>query len=519
MSKKTKILPGIFMVLSLISAILFRTCRYNWVFLNSNFGFDLPIILFMPMVILTLLFGILFVLNINGSKLYERKFYKPLLIISCVLSSVLFVFAVSYATGCAIDEMTQGFTIYLLKTLSEGAVLMAVPFFVVFYPKLSCKAKKAVGALALAIAILFSVNSLCPLTPYKITSDPMVIDNRKEYSIVFSTNDIGTAYAEYTYQGKEYKVYDNSGGRLNGDSKIHSIAVPYEHLRNNTYKIGSTRVIEEFGYGSRLGASVESEAYEFRINETDEQTWLVISDWHSKLKNAYSAINNFGTEYDGVILLGDSSPSMDFEQQAVTTIVEFGGQVSGGTMPVLYARGNHETRGDYANDLPDALGLEQLYYTSDIGPYSFVVLDSGEDKEDSHIEYGGLNDYSTYRADMIEWLQGVEVENDKVIAISHSWKISIVEPELSQIGWAELDRLGTRLTLSGHQHACRILGENEDYEKEIKEKYPDIIAYLDGGKTNDGGYIASLLTLDEEGFNLRAVDDIGNEILNESFTW
>ena len=180
MTKKTKILSGIFMILSVISAILFRTCRYNWVFLNSNFGFDLPIILFMPMVILSIWFGILFIMNIYGSKLYEQKFYKPLLIISCILSSVLFIFAVSYATGCAIDEMTQGFTIYLLKTLGEGAVLMAVPFFVIFYPKLSCKAKKAVGALSLAIAILFSVNSLCPLTPYKITSDPTVIDNGKE---------------------------------------------------------------------------------------------------------------------------------------------------------------------------------------------------------------------------------------------------------------------------------------------------------------------------------------------------
>ena len=72
----------------------------------------------------------------------------------------------------------------------------------------------------------------------------MVIDNGKEYSIVFSTSDQGTAWAEYTYNGKDYKVYDHTGGRKKGDSNIHSISVPYDHLRNNSYKVGSTRVIE-----------------------------------------------------------------------------------------------------------------------------------------------------------------------------------------------------------------------------------------------------------------------------------
>lgn len=185
---------------------------------------------------------------------------------------------------------------------------------------------------------------------------------------------------------------------------------------------------------------------------------------------------------------------------------------------MLYVRGNHETRGAYAKDLPVALGIEQFYYTADIGPYSFVVLDSGEDKADSHIEYGGMNDYNTYRSDMIEWLKGVEVKNKKVIALSHSWKLSDIEPELSAEGWSELDRLDTRLLLSGHEHKCRFIGENEGYEKEVKEKYPDIIAYIDGGKKKDD-YIASLLTLNEKGFEIKAADNLGNEILNESFSW
>lgn len=185
---------------------------------------------------------------------------------------------------------------------------------------------------------------------------------------------------------------------------------------------------------------------------------------------------------------------------------------------MLYVRGNHETRGAYAKDLPVALGIEQFYYTTDIGPYSFIVLDSGEDKDDSHIEYGGMTDYNTYRADMIDWLKGTEVKNDKVIALSHSWEISEVEEELSLSGWAELDRLGTRAFLSGHEHQCRFIGDREGKEKELNEKYPDIIGYVDGGKVGEA-YVANLLTLNENGFKIYAIDNNGNVFTDEKFEW
>ena len=128
------------------------------------------------------------------------------------------------------------------------------------------------------------------------------------------------------------------------------------------------------------------------------------------LKTAYAAIEYVG-DYDAVILMGDATPGVDYEEEVVKNIVEFAGKLSEGSMPVLYTRGNHETRGEYANKLADALGLDKFYYTADMGNYSFIVLDSGEDKDDSHAEYGGMTDYNTYRADMIEWLKGVNVNN------------------------------------------------------------------------------------------------------------
>jgi len=527
MKKNSKILssnafPSVFLVLSLLAAILFRASRSNWVFINKTVGIEsFSVILLTLMALTAVLFGVLLVIRLytkDEASFNAKKYYRVLLSIGAVLTGVLFVFAMIYSMGLALSESSEVFFLTLRKTLSEGATLIIVPCLALFFPKLSCKVKKVVLAVLIVATVLSGINAFSPLKPYKITSEPMVIDNGNEYSIVFSTNDYGTAYAEYTFEGKTYKVFDNTGGRLNSNSKIHSVAVPYEHLRNNTYTVGSTRVVEEFSYGSRRGKTVTSAEYNFTFNDSDKQTWLVISDWHTMLDDAYKAISNLAKDYDAVILLGDASPGVDFEEQVISNIVDFGGEVSGGTKPVLYVRGNHETRGSYANDLPVALGLERFYYTADIGPYSFVVLDSGEDKDDSHIEYGGMNDYNTYRADMIKWLKGIEAKNEKVIALSHCWEISGVEEELSLAGWAELDRLDTRLLLSGHEHVCRFLGTNEGKEKELKEKYPDIIGYIDGGKI-EGGYIASLLTLDKNSFEIYAVDTQGNEIIKESFNW
>ena len=62
------------------------------------------------------------------------------------------------------------------------------------------------------------------------------------------------------------------GGRLNSNSKIHSISVPYEHLRNNTYSVGSTQVLEQYSYGSHRGKTVNSKKYTLKYNDSENQT-------------------------------------------------------------------------------------------------------------------------------------------------------------------------------------------------------------------------------------------------------
>ncbi len=510
---------GVFLILSVVAPVLFYACRPTWVFVGVTVGTDIfPTLLLGLFTLIAVLMTVLTALKVyKGSSVTDKKAYGAAAVTGTVLSLVSFIVSVAFAAGHIADESREVYLLYLKESLPTATVIAVIGFLALFYPALSCKAKKAVSALALVFITVLGVCSFVPLTPYRITSTPMVVDNGEGYSVVFSTSDCGTGYIEYTYDGKDYKVYDATGGRLNADGKIHSMSVPYEHLQNNSYKVGSVRIIEQYSYGSRRGKEVVSDEYTLSYVGGDDRNILVISDWHTMLDKAYDAIGYLG-DYDSVILLGDSSPGVDFEDQVIRNIVQFGGQVSGGTKPILYVRGNHETRGAYAGEIMTSLGLDSFYYKSESDPYTFIILDSGEDKDDSHIEYGGMTDYNTSRAEMIKWLGGTEAENEKVITLSHAWQISEVEEELSLAGWDEIDRLGTRLIISGHTHQCRLIGEGSEEEQKIFSAHPDIIGYMDGGKSGEK-YIASKMTLSSDGIDLIAYDNLGEKVFEDSFGW
>lgn len=135
------------------------------------------------------------------------------------------------------------YSLYLKKSLYNAAFFILVPFLALFLPFFKGKKRIAAASTALAVISGIFIFSVFPIGSYKITSEPVVINTGTDYSVVFSTSHKGTGFIEYSYEGKDYKVYDNNAGRLNTDSKIHSINIPYEHLQNNSYKIGSVRVI------------------------------------------------------------------------------------------------------------------------------------------------------------------------------------------------------------------------------------------------------------------------------------
>ena len=280
--------------------------------------------------------------------------------------------------------------------------------------------------------------------------------------------------------------------------------MPKEHLNSNRYRVGSKRVIDELSYGGRSGKEVVSDYYEFNAPSGSEQKYLTVSDWHTHLDKVYEAAKYAG-DYNGIILLGDPAPGLMFEDEIKEYIVEFGGELSKGVMPIIYVRGNHETRGKEAANLPDYLGLDSFYYTTEYGDYSFLVLDSGEDKEDNHPEYGGMVDYGQYRKSMVEWMKTLPKTDKKTIALVHSYEICI-EEDLSSSAYSELNRLDVKQIISGHTHTCEFLENN------------GMNVYIDGGHSG-GTFIISKLTLTESDYTLEAWNDNGRQVFQKVISW
>src|SRR5690606_11752660 len=100
-----------------------------------------------------------------------------------------------------------------------------------------------------------------------------------------------------------------------------------------------------------------------------------------------------------------------------------------------------------------------LYYLLRRGPVCFVVLDSGEDKPDSDIEYSGIVNFDEYRTKQAEWLKEALRQSEYVNA---PYKVVICHmPPLE--GWHGADEVigkfvpllnaaGAQIMLSGHLH-------------------------------------------------------------------
>jgi len=142
--------------------------------------------------------------------------------------------------------------------------------------------------------------------------------------------------------------------------------------------------------------------------------------------------------------------------------------------PVVFAMGNHETRGrefdKYSVLFPTNTG--KPYYSFRQGPVAFLVLDASEDKKDSHSAYFGYAHFNDYRLEEIEWLKKAIKEKSfktapKKVVIMHMPTIIGSKGRTTQKWITEnfapiLESAGIDLMLSGHLHdmAVKASGEN-----------------------------------------------------------
>lgn len=503
-SKSTAI---VCMGVSALAVLLNYAFRFGYVFIDNTLfnGFSLG--LFIIAVLDAALLTAVSVLKMKDSDKCNAKGFKVLQVITELFAAVFsivvlvnFIVAGRESTSVAI-KMCREILPFWLAIVGVTAALFIIPNIK------KSGLKKGISFIMAAVMVFAVYSALFPVTSYKFTSGPVVFDNGEAYSVVFSTNDNGTAYIEYEYLGENVRLYDEDNGRKKADT-IHTITVPYEQLSGNTYKVSSTRVIDELSYGGRSGKTIESEAVTFHDNLGDNINVLTVSDWHTHNEIAKKAVSHFDS-YNAVILLGDCAPGMMFAEEAEEYLISFASDLSNGAMPVLFARGNHETRGREAGNLSSYLGMESFYYTAKLGNYNFIVLDSGEDKKDDHSEYGGMVAYEQNRKEMVNWLTSLDnTDNAKTIALSHDKDICI-EEDLSQTAHDKLNALNVSLLVSGHSHCSDFLEDS---------LYPVLV---DGGinAAGKGTYVASMLRLSQDKIDVQSINSDGETTISETIYW
>ncbi|MCC8154398.1 MAG: metallophosphoesterase family protein [Tannerellaceae bacterium] len=176
---------------------------------------------------------------------------------------------------------------------------------------------------------------------------------------------------------------------------------------------------------------------------------------------------------DFIFFNGDMVTDLRSQQQMLDGFLHRSVEMFASETPFFFARGNHETRGtfsqEFINYFPTPTG--QPYYSFRWGPAFFVVLDGGEDKPDSDVEYFGLAAFDQYRHEQAAWLKETLASEEFKQAPVKIAVMHIPPVRSTWYGLTEVKKLfipllndaGIDIMLSGHLHRHFYLdGKEED---------------------------------------------------------
>ncbi len=341
----------------------------------------------------------------------------------------------------------------------------------------------------------------------QIVAEPVVFDCGNSYSVIWATNLNSTGSVRFVSNGKEYVYYDTVAGNIRSNDTVHSVKIPKDVFNGAQYSVSSQYVLFNFAYFAIKGKTVESEKISFRSEPGDDGlSFFVLNDIHDNTKAMQSAVSFIETKPDFVVLAGDTASELLVKNSFIKSILGGAYIASKGEVPVVYTRGNHETRGEFATEMRQYFSYPNAgyYFTFNYGPLSAVVLDTGEDKDDDHAECSGLVDFEQYRKEEYAWLCGLT--NSVYDGAQYRLAFGHMPGLTNHFGqnWAaELDRLGTQLMLCGHSHTL-----------DLRENLGSFDTLICGGKQGDSGFIATCVTLSDGNAFIHSCTEKGEVVMN-----
>ena len=381
----------------------------------------------------------------------------PKITLTAVLG-VFFVITVVVVVMGAIDYLyfiLPKFFISLLVSLC----IVAFALLLFFPPVKNCKYATAVKCVLLASVILISVFLGYGVTiGHRFTYEPVVYAVEDTYQIVFSTNHSATAWVEV---GGE-KYYDLFAGSMKSEDTVHKITVPQEKLDSaRGYSIHAEKMIYRGPFGGFKGKEI-SKSYDFRpVNSADGLVYYTITDAHHAHDGAVDAARAV-EGLDFLVVLGDSVGMVEYEKDVQYSNL-IAHDVTRGEIPVVYARGNHEIKGNYAEKLYKYVGSknESFYYWFTLSDVFGITLDLGEDHNDGWWEFYGTDRFTLYHAEQTAFLEQLVAEkpyeNYAYTLVACHIPIQFVNSRKDHVevkaAWTELlNEIQPDMAVYGHQH-------------------------------------------------------------------
>lgn len=346
--------------------------------------------------------------------------------------------------------------------------------------------------LLLAAVVLGAVVLGYGLRRCDFSCGPVVYAVEDQYQIVFSTSDNAVVWVEIG--GERY--YDLYAGSMRSADRVHKVEVPQKTLdAAGGYTICAQQMIYRGPFGGYKGETI-SESFDFRgVDASDGLVYYALSDVHEAVEAAAAAAS--GADADFIVLIGDMVSMVETEADAQLAD-DLAYSITGGEIPVIYARGNHEIKGEQAENLYKYVGSRDqgFSYWVSLGDQVFgVVLDMGEDHEDDWWEYYGTAQFDIYRGEQTRMLEELLEKGDYArfdyrmgichIPIVHVNKHGYFEE--TKHAWTKLlNEMGVDISLSGHEHELWPLLPGQYVPGQTLAYSVDYIG--DSGKI-EGGYL------------------------------
>lgn len=338
-----------------------------------------------------------------------------------------------------------------------GVYLLA--YLIFFYPQSSWASKKGLKITVFSLALVAMLFSLSGVHINYFTYSPVVYAVEDSYQIVFSTrnnSNVSVVVGDTSY-------YDTYAGSDDSETLIHKVVVPMDVLdEKKSYTITARSIFYRGPFGGFTGRTISEKHSFYPVDSSDGINYFSVSDVHGAVDAAASAASYYGDKLDFFVMDGDIVSMVNNSIDA-NLANKLAYKVTKGERPVVYARGNHETKEEYANKLYRHVGATSdgnFYYYFRLKEVFGLVLDIGEDHEEDWWEFYETAHFTDYQNAQLKMIENL----DPSLYASSKYRMVVCHIPLMHINYRKnfydfkikatslLNTLNLDMNIMGHQH-------------------------------------------------------------------